>query len=110
MLFRTFGAAFAVSLMGTVMLHQMQRGLSQLSAGNLSAALLDKLAHPQNLLEPATRAQIPAELLPRMIAILGDAIWYAFLVGFALMMLGALMSFFMSTSTPRDTATPRSAE
>ena len=110
MLFRTFGGAFAVSLMGTVMLHQMQRGLSQLSGGNLSAALLDKLAHPQNLLEPATRAQIPAELLPRMIAILGDAIWYAFLVGFALMMLGALMSFFMSTSTPRDAATPRSAE
>jgi len=110
MLFRTFGGAFAVSLMGTVLLHQMQRGLNQLSGGSLSAALLDKLAHPQNLLEPATRAQIPAELLPRMIAILGDAIWCAFLVGFALMMLGALMSFFMSTSTPQDAATPHSAE
>jgi hypothetical protein len=45
-----------------------------------------------------------------MIAILSDAIWYAFLVGFALMMLGALMSFFMSTDTPRDTAMPHSAE
>ena len=110
MLFRTFGAAFAVSLMGTVLLHQMQRGLSQLSGGTLSTALLDKLAHPQNLLEPATRAQIPAELLPRMTAILSNAIWCAFLVGFALMLFGALMSFFMSTSTPRDTATPHSPE
>ncbi len=110
MLFRTFGAAFAVSLMGTVLLHQMQRGLSQLSGSTLSMALLDKLAHPQNLLEPATRAQIPAELLPRMTAILSDAIWWAFLVGFALMLFGALMSFFMSASTPRDTATRDSPE
>ena len=44
----------------------------------VSSDLLNKLAHPQNLLEQATRAQIPAELLPRLITILGDAIWYAF--------------------------------
>ncbi|HVO92299.1 MAG TPA: MFS transporter, partial [Terriglobales bacterium] len=102
MLFRTFGAAFAVSLMGTVLLHRMQRGLSRLSSGNFSAVLLGKLAQPQNLLEPATRAQIPDELLPQMIAVLGDAIWYAFTVGFTLMMLGALLSFFLSTTTPED--------
>jgi EmrB/QacA subfamily drug resistance transporter len=102
MLFRTFGGAFAVSVMGTVLLHQMQRGLSQLSAGSLSTALLDKLAHPQNLLEPATRAQIPPALLPRLIAILGDATWYAFLTGFALMVIGVAVSFFMSQDTPAD--------
>jgi EmrB/QacA subfamily drug resistance transporter len=100
MLFRTFGGAFAVSLMGTVLLHQMQRGLNQLSRGSLSAALLDKLTHPQNLLEPATRAQIPSSLLPRLIAILADAIWYAFLSGFALMLLGVAASFFMPKDTP----------
>lgn len=100
MLFRTFGGAFAVSLMGTVLLHQMQRGLNQLSRGSLSAALLDKLTHPQNLLEPATRAQIPSSLLPRLIAILADAIWYAFLSGFALMLLGVAASFFLSKDTP----------
>jgi EmrB/QacA subfamily drug resistance transporter len=100
MLFRTFGGAFAVSLMGTVLLHQMQRGLNQLSRGSLSAALLDKLTHPQNLLEPATRAQIPSSLLPRLIAILADAVWYAFLSGFALMLLGVAASFFMSKDTP----------
>ena len=100
MLFRTFGGAFAVSLMGTVLLHQMQGGLNQLSRGSLSAALLDKLTHPQNLLEPATRAQIPSSLLPRLIAILADAVWYAFLSGFALMLLGVAASFFMSKDTP----------
>ncbi|HEV8726074.1 MAG TPA: MDR family MFS transporter [Candidatus Binatia bacterium] len=106
MLFRTFGGAFAVSLMGTVLLHQMQRGLDQLSRGSLSAALFDKLTHPQNLLEPATRAQIPPPLLPRLIAILGDAIWYAFLTGFALMLLGVAASYFMSKDTPAKAAEP----
>jgi hypothetical protein len=106
MLFRTFGGAFAVSLMGTVLLHQMQRGLNQLSGSGLSSDLLDKLAHPQNLLEPATRMQIPPELLPRMIAILGDAIWYAFLAGFMLMACGAVASYFMPSSTPADANEP----
>jgi hypothetical protein len=100
MLFRTFGGAFSVSLMGTVLLHQMQRGLTQLSGSGLSSALLDKLAHPQNLLEPATRAQIPPELLPPLIEILGNAIWYAFLTGFLLMTIGVIASFFMASSTP----------
>jgi predicted MFS family arabinose efflux permease len=104
MLFRTFGGAFAVSLMGTVLLHQMQRGLSRVSGGGLSSALLDKLAHPQNLLEPATRMQIPSELLPRLIAILGDAMWYAFLTGFALMVIGVTASFFMADARPADSA------
>ena len=104
MLFRTFGGAFAVSLMGTVLLHQMQRGLSQLSGTGLSTLLLDKLAHPQNLLEPATRMQIPRELLPRLIAILGDAIWCAFLTGFVLMIIGVAASLRMASSTPADTS------
>jgi EmrB/QacA subfamily drug resistance transporter len=100
MLFRTFGGAFAVSLMGTVLLNQMQSGLSRLSESGQSAALLDKLAHPQNLLEPATRLQIPPELLPRLITILGDAIWYAFVTGFALMLIGMASSLLMANSTP----------
>ncbi len=97
MLFRTFGGAFAVSLMGTVLLNQMQRGLE-------SDALRNKLAHPQNLLEPATRAQIPPELLPKLIAILGDAVWCAFLTGFALMIIGVAASFLMSKDTPAQAA------
>ena len=107
MLFRTFGGAFAVSLLGTVLLHQMQRGLTQLSGSGLSSDLLDKLAHPQNLLEPATRAKIPPELLPTLITILGDAIWYAFLAGFILMAFGVVASYFMPSSTPADVAKRR---
>ena len=107
MLFRTFGGAFAVSLLGTVLLNQMQRGLSQLSGSALSTALLSKLAHPQNLLEPATRAQITPELLPRLITILGDAIWYAFLVGFLFMIIGVAVSFLLPSQTPTSAAQTR---
>ena len=100
MLFRTFGGAFAVSLMGTVLLNQMQSGLGRLSQSGLSTVMLDKLAQPQNLLEPATRVQIPPELLPRLIAILGDAIWYAFATGFALMIIGLATSLLLANSAP----------
>ena len=104
MLFRTFGGAFAVSIMGTVLLNRMQSGLHQLSAGDLRPELLAKLAHPQNLLMPDTRAEIPSELLPKMIEILGDAIWSAFLTGFVLMLAGLAISFLIAASTPAAAA------
>lgn len=107
MLFRTFGGAFAVSLLGTILLSRMQHGLHNLSGGALSTELLDKLAHPQNLLEPATRAQIPPEALPRLVGVLGDAIWYAFLTGFTLMAIGVAASFFMAHETPSGATKPK---
>ena len=107
MLFRTFGGAFAVSLMGTILLSRMQHGLAGLSGSGLSTDLLDKLSHPQNLLEPVTRGQIPPEVLPRLVAILGDAIWYAFVTGFTLMIVGVVAAFFMANKTPADAARPK---
>jgi EmrB/QacA subfamily drug resistance transporter len=102
MLFRTFGGAFAVSFMGTVLLNRMHAGLGQLSAPDISAALLEKLAEPQNLLEPAARLEIPRELMPAMIEILSNAIWYAFLAAFTLMLAGIVMSFFVAPDTPKN--------
>jgi len=109
MLFRTFGGAFAVSLMGTVMLGHMQMSLSQMRAANtnVAASLWEKLANPQNLLEPATRGQIPPELLPPLIASLSDALWYAFLTGFVLMIVGVAVSFLMANLTPATTPRPQ---
>jgi len=109
MLFRTFGGAFCISLMGTVLLSQMQRGLAKLGDGggiNLSASLRDKIANPANLLEPATRALIPQELLPQLIDILAHAIWYAFFTALVLMILGFGISFFMGPYTPANTPRP----
>ena len=91
MLFRTFGGAFCISLMGTVLLNHMQQGLERVGGG-LSATVRDKIANPQNLLEPATRALIPQEILPKLIDLLADSIWYAFLTALALMLLGCVVS------------------
>lgn len=100
MLFRTFGGAFAVSLLGTVLFHRMQRGLARLPQRGLSQALFDRLANPQNLLEPATRAEVPPELLPKLIALLGEAIWLAFLVGFLFMIAGVAAGFLLAAQAP----------
>ena len=111
MLFRTFGGAFAVSLMGTVMLSSMQRGLSRLKSSSTTIAptVWEKLANPQNLLEPATRAQISPEMLPKMIEALGDALWYAFLTGCILMFVGVVISLFMPDYTPATTPKPQAS-
>jgi len=101
MLFRTFGGAFAVTLLGTVLLNQMQHGLQRLGADALPTELREKITNPQNLLEPQTRVLLPPELLPRLVDILGHAIWYAFLTGFILMLLGIAASLFMSSSPNR---------
>jgi len=108
MLFRTFGGAFAVSLMGSVMLGRMQKSLTQLSAANsnVDSSLWEKLANPQNLLDPATRQQISAELLPRLIASLGAALEDAFLTGFILMIVGVAVSLAMANYTPAKTPRP----
>jgi hypothetical protein len=105
MLFRTFGGAFCISLMGTVLLNHMQQGLAKVGGG-LSATLRDKIANPQNLLEPATRALIPQEILPKLIALLADSIWYAFLTALALMILGCVVSPAMGAYTPVNTPRP----
>ena len=104
MLSRTFGGAFAVSLMGTVLFNNMQQGLDRFIVDQrvtLSASLRHKIADPQNLLEPATRALIPPEYLPRLTALLGEAIWYAFLTIFVFMVGGLVLSAFVSPHTPR---------
>jgi EmrB/QacA subfamily drug resistance transporter len=108
MLFRTFGGAFAVSLMGTVLLSRMQRGLARLdsSGTDLAGELREKLSHPQNLLEPGTRALIPPDLLPKLVALLADSIWYAFLTALALMLLGIGISLYLGSYTPANTPKP----
>ena len=109
MLFRTFGGAFAVSLLGTVMLGYMQNRLAQLKASNTAvpAELWDKLANPQNLLQPSTRAELPTDLLAQMIPALDNALWYAFLTGFGLMIVGIFTACFMAGYTPANTPRPQ---
>jgi hypothetical protein len=108
MLFRTFGGAFSVSLMGTVLLNRMQHGLEALGGrtAGLAPALREKVSNPQNLLEPATRALIPPEVLPGLTTVLGDAVWYAFAVMFVLLLAGIIAGSLMAPYTPAKTPRP----
>ena len=105
MLFRAFGGAFCISLMGTVLFNRMQHGLATLGSG-LSEMLRDKVANPQNLLEPATRASIPPGLLPQLIDLLASSIWYAFFTALLLMIIGCVLSNGMGAYTPANTPRP----
>ncbi|MBM4296419.1 MAG: MFS transporter [Deltaproteobacteria bacterium] len=109
MLFRTFGAAFSVSLLGTVMLSQMHNSLTLLRSAhpNVAASVWDKLANPQNLLEPATRNLVPSDLLPRLVASLDDALWYAFLTGLILMIVGVAASLALSNNRSASAQRPK---
>jgi EmrB/QacA subfamily drug resistance transporter len=103
MLSRMLGGAFGIALMGSVLVARMERRLTDVSAGafaDLSEGFLKKLANPQNLLDPATRALIPESFRVFLVEILAGSVWHAFFAGFFVMLVGLGVSFFMSASTP----------
>lgn len=102
MLARLFGGAFGIALMGSVLFSGMQARLAALAAGGagLAGGLMQKLADPQNLLDPDTRASIPPALLGPLSEILRASIWGAFLAGFLVMLLALGVSFFMKNARP----------
>jgi predicted MFS family arabinose efflux permease len=102
---RMLGGAFGVNLIGSVLVSQMMRGLTILSADSgvkMSAGLIKKLANPQALLDPSTRALIPDVLLVALVDVLAAAFWYAFLTGLFAMLVGVGVAFFMDDDTPRQ--------
>jgi len=103
MLARMLGGAFGIALMGSVLVGSMERRLLEFSGGalaDLSDRFVKKLANPQNLLDPATRALIPESLRQSLVEMLAGSIGHAFLAGFFVMLVGFAVSFFMSPSTP----------
>jgi hypothetical protein len=106
MLARMLGGAFGIALMGSVLVARMERRLMDVSSGafaDLSEGLLKKLANPQNLLDPATRALIPESVRAFLVEILAGSVRHAFFAGFFVMVVGLVVSFFMSSSTPAVT-------
>ncbi len=98
MLFRTIGGALILSIMGSILLQRMNATFTTI-AGDLKTSMpesaLQKLLNPQNLLDPATRALIPPDLMPTLIGALVNALWWAFLVGLAAAVAGLVLSCFL---------------
>ena len=104
MLFRTIGGALIISIMGSILLQRMNAAFTILAAdlkASVSESVLQKLLNPQNLLDPATRALIPADLMPSLIGALVNALWWAFLVGLAAAVAGLVLSCFLEGKRPR---------
>lgn len=111
MLIRTFGGALGISIMGSVLFSSMHRQLLQLSAGSgvpLAPAVLEKLSNPQTLLDPASRALLPAHFLPALTQALSSSLWYAFTTGLVAVVIGVVLSATMSKLTPASMRRPSS--
>lgn len=103
MLFRTIGGALIVSIMGAVLLQRMNTAFTVIASDlttSLPGDMIQKLLNPQNLLDPATRSLIPADLMPTLTAALVNALWWAFLTGFAAAVAGLVLSCFLEDKRP----------
>ena len=108
MLCRMLGGAVGIGLMGSVLFSRMQVQLERLSISsgtNLSGSLIQRLANPENLLDPATRALIPDSLLNSLVEILACSVGSAFATGLLITLLGLCLSFLMANPAP-DNAKP----
>ncbi|MDE0343962.1 MAG: MDR family MFS transporter [Deltaproteobacteria bacterium] len=98
MLFRTIGGALIISIMGSILLQRMNAAFTVIAAdlkASVPDSVLQKLLNPQNLLDPATRALIPPDLMPALIGALVNALWWAFLVGLGAAAAGLMLSCFL---------------
>ena len=103
MLFRTIGGALIISIMGSILLQRMNAAFTVIAAdlkASVPDSVLQKLLNPQNLLDPATRALIPADLTPSLIGALVNALWWAFLVGLTAAVAGLVLSCFLEGKRP----------
>jgi len=107
MLARLFGGAFGIVLVGSVLFSRMQHELSALSDASMSAAARDalqKLATPEQMLDPMLRSAIPASVLAGLETVLRNSIRTAFVAGLCVMVLALGVSFFMAKKRPSSDA------
>lgn len=102
--FRSIGGAVGVAVMGAVLSAQMHLQTSRLSEISGGALPPDKLAdlirHPDALINPAARAQLPESTLNALQQILASALHGVFVVG----LIVAILAFVATLFLPRGTA------
>jgi EmrB/QacA subfamily drug resistance transporter len=105
--FRTIGGAVGVSVMGSVMAHRLHTALAHLlhdAPAGLQAGLRRLAEHPDLIVNPATRAGIPAEALAPMRAAMAHALSGVFLIGLAVATLALLSAFLVPPGRARELA------
>lgn len=101
--FRSIGGAVGVAVMGAVLSAQMSaHANSDLSSSLSPEKLADLLRHPDALISPAARAQLPAPLLEALQQILATALHWVFIVGLIVAVLALIVTLFLPRGTAQE--------
>ncbi|MCS7198024.1 MAG: MFS transporter [Candidatus Bipolaricaulota bacterium] len=103
--FRSIGGAVGVAVMGAVLSAQMQAQANHVpDLGNVLSAekLADLLRHPDALINPTARAQLPAPVLDVLQQILATALHWVFVVGLIVAVLALIVTLFLPGGTAQE--------
>lgn len=103
--FRSIGGAVGVAVMGAVLSAQMQvqvNNLPELGSSLSAEKLADLLRHPDALINPVTRAQLPAPVLDALQQILATALHWVFIVGLIVAVLALIVTLFLPAGTAQE--------
>jgi EmrB/QacA subfamily drug resistance transporter len=103
--FRQLGASAGIAIMGMVMTNRLLAGFADLH-GEASSELAELLAHPDVILDPLSRSQIPAGVLLSLRGVLESALSGVFQVGFVISVLALACSLLIPPGSARDHARP----
>ena len=98
------GASIGIAIMGAVMAGQMMSGLSAMEATEQTEQLADVARHPDMIVNPVSRGEISATLLPKLQGLLGMALQDVFFVGFIFSLLALASAFLVPSGSARQHA------
>jgi EmrB/QacA subfamily drug resistance transporter len=105
--FRTIGGAVGVAVMGSIMAQRLHLELSALLATappGLQARLSDVVAHPDQIVNPVTRAGLGADVLDQMRPAMAHAVGSVFVVGLVVALVALASAFLVPAGQARELA------
>jgi MFS family permease len=105
--FRTIGGAVGVAVMGSVMAQRLHQELAALVAqapAGMEGRLRDVVAHPDQIVNPVTRAALGADVLGQMRPAMAHAVGSVFVVGLVVALAALASAFLVPAGQASDLA------
>jgi predicted MFS family arabinose efflux permease len=105
--FRSIGGAVGVAVMGSIMAQRLHQELSALLATappGLQARLRDVVAHPDQIVNPVTRASLGADVLDQMRPAMAHAVGSVFVVGLVVALVALASAFLVPAGQASELA------
>lgn len=100
--FRTIGASVGIAIMGSIMARDMLSRLSRLRSPSQAKELAYFAHHPDAILNPAYKSQIPAPIMETLREVLGSALQDVFFTGFVVSILAFASAFLVPRGSAHD--------